>query len=85
MGEFLNHNRSGVKYRQESIVERISIPIYEPLYLQLKAFIESIVEGKPALVSVMDGLHAMRLVERIRDSLGEPLYSAPETSLTPIA
>ncbi len=78
MGEFLNHNRAGVKYRQESIVERISIPIFEPLYLQLQSFIESITKGKPAPVSVVDGFQALRLVERIRNSLGEPLHSATE-------
>jgi len=44
MGEFLtNHNR-GLLYRQESIVERIHVPIFEPLFLELQHFTDCIID-----------------------------------------
>lgn len=69
VGEYLAHN----KYRQESIVERIQVPIFEPLFVELQHFIECIVENKTPMVSARDGLRALRLVDTIRNSVHERL------------
>ncbi len=69
VGEYLAHN----KYRQESIVERIQVPIFEPLFVELQHFIECIVENKTPMVSARDGLRALRLVDTIRNSVYERL------------
>jgi hypothetical protein len=34
IGEYLMHNHPGTKYRQESIVEHIQVPSFEPLFLE---------------------------------------------------
>lgn len=68
IGEYLNHNSRGVKYRQESIVERIFIPTYEPLLLQLQHFTDCVHSGRTPDVSARDGLNAMKLATRIRNS-----------------
>jgi len=60
IGEYLNHNQRGGKYRQESIVERIHVPIVEPLFLELEHFVESIIDGKPSLIPACSGLKALR-------------------------
>lgn len=65
IGEYLPHNHRGVKYRQESVVERIQVPIFEPMFLELQHFIECVTEGKPPLVSARDGLRALSLAERV--------------------
>jgi virulence factor len=67
IGEMLSFNSRGVKYRQESIVERIFIPTYEPLYLQQQHFIDCILDSRTPDVSARDGLKAMRLAIQIRD------------------
>lgn len=66
IGEYLNQNHRGIKYRQESIVERIQIPMFESLFLELQHFVDCILEGKPSLVSARDGLRALRLAEAIQ-------------------
>jgi virulence factor len=71
-GEYLNYKR-GVKYRQESIVERIHVPNFEPLFLELQHFVECILESKPSLVPANDGLKALRLAKRVQDSVSEHL------------
>ena len=45
VGEYLNLNHRGVKYRQESVIERIHVPIFEPLFLELQHFVDCVVEG----------------------------------------
>lgn len=66
IGEYLNHNHRGVKYRQESIVERIQIPFFESLFLELQHFVDCVLEGHPSSVAARDGLQALRLVDTIR-------------------
>lgn len=68
-GEYQNLNHRGVKYRQESIIERIHVPIFEPLFLELQHFLDCILEGKPSLVPARDGLRALRLATAIRDAV----------------
>ncbi len=68
-GEYLNHNHRGVKYRQESIVERIHVPVLEPLFLELQHFVDCIMHNQPARVPARDGLNALRLTLTIRDMI----------------
>ncbi|GAB4540628.1 MAG: Gfo/Idh/MocA family oxidoreductase [Anaerolineae bacterium] len=64
-------NHQTTKYRQESIIERIYVPLAEPLMLELRHFVESVCEGKPSLVPGRDGLHALRLAQAVADQAGE--------------
>ncbi len=68
IGEYLSQNHRGIKYRQESIVERIHVPSFEPLFLELQHFVGCIREHKPVLVPARDGLRALRLATRIREA-----------------
>jgi len=79
LGEYLNNNSRGVKYRQESVVERIHVPSVEPLFMELQHFIECILEGKSPLVPIEDGLTALRVATRIREAAHEKLIGAPVT------
>jgi predicted dehydrogenase len=69
MGEYLNFNHRGVKYRQESIVERIHVPIFEPLFLELQQFTNCVLEDQQPAVSARDGLNALELASRIRQTI----------------
>jgi predicted dehydrogenase len=75
-GEYLNQNRRGVKYRQESLLERIHVPTFEPLFLQLQSFVDCVLQNRPSIVSVRDGLRALRLAVAVRDSLEESWIDA---------
>ena len=55
-----------VKYRQEGWMERIGIPMAEPLALELQHFVDCVRSGHAPTVSAMDGLRAIQLAERIR-------------------
>lgn len=66
IGEYLNQNNKGVKYRQESVVERIQVPIFEPMFLELQHFVECVLEKKIPLVTARAGLNALALAERIQ-------------------
>ena len=78
IGEYLNHDRRGVKYRQESVVERIFVPTQEPLFLELQHFVDCILHGNAPQVSVRDGLNALRLVTDIRNAIYESLSVVTE-------
>ena len=71
--EYLLHIRRGVKYRQESLVERIYVPIFEPLFLELQHFVECLADGKLPTVPARDGLKALRLAGDIRAAIHERL------------
>jgi predicted dehydrogenase len=66
-GEYLNNTKRGVKYRQESLLESILVPVVEPLQAELQHFIECIIEKKPTLVPPRDGVRALRLAQQICD------------------
>lgn len=72
IGEYLSNN----KYRQESVVERIHVPIVEPLFAELQHFVECVLEGKAPRVSARDGLKALWLANTIRDDIHEHLIEA---------
>jgi virulence factor len=75
IGEYLKSNHRGVKYRQESIIERINVPIFEPLFLQLQHFVNCIIEQKIPTVTFRDGLKALDLVIKIRDNISQNLIN----------
>jgi predicted dehydrogenase len=64
--EYLDGNHV-TKYRQESIIERIFVPMAEPLMLELRHFVECVLEGKPSDVPGRDGLYALQLAQSVAD------------------
>jgi len=78
VGEYLNQNHQGTKYRQESIVERIYVPMAEPLLLELQSFVENILENKPSSIPARDGLKTLRLATLIQNTIQERLTSVNE-------
>lgn len=64
----LTNEYTGAKYRQESVVENIHIPVAEPLALQLQHFLSCIRENKQPIVSAEDGLQAMVFAARISEA-----------------
>jgi len=58
-----NHNTT--KYRQESIIERIHVPMSEPLMLELRHFVDCVRDGSCTQVPGSEGLRALQLAEAI--------------------
>jgi predicted dehydrogenase len=56
-------------YRQESIIERIHVPMFEPLMLELRHFVDCVRENRPSQVPGSDGLRALRLAEAVADEI----------------
>lgn len=77
VGEYRNHNSRGVKYHQESIIERIHVPIAEPLFLELQHFLDSIQQNQTPLVSVEHGAKALLMATKIRAQLYPRLVEVP--------
>jgi predicted dehydrogenase len=84
IGEYLNHNHRGIKYRQESIVERIYVPIFEPLLLELQHFVDCILQNSPTQVPARDGLKALRLATVIRNTIRERSIAGMMEELEPM-
>ncbi len=80
LGEYVNINHRGVKYRQESVIECIHVPAFEPLYLELEHFVDCVAEGKPTKVPAEDGLKALGLATAIRESLEAQLIDSASTA-----
>jgi predicted dehydrogenase len=72
MGDYVNH-KNGVKYRQESLIERIVVPAREPLYLELQDFVNCVIAQKRPQVTATDGHNALRLVLSVRDKILETM------------
>jgi predicted dehydrogenase len=72
-GEYLNHSQQGVRYRQESIVERIYVPASEPLFLELEHFVDCILQSRSPLVPARAGLETLRVAARVRDAINTSL------------
>ncbi len=68
IGEYQNQNSRGFKYRQESVVERIFVPNFESLFLELQHFVDCVVDGKVPDVTARDGLEALRWAIRVREA-----------------
>jgi predicted dehydrogenase len=58
-----NHNITS--YRQESVIERIHVPMFEPLMLELRHFVDCVRENCPSQVPGRDGLRALQLAEAV--------------------
>ena len=89
IGEYLNANKKGVKYRQESIVERINVPPFEPLFLQLQHFVDCVGDHSAPSVTARDGFLALKMVTDIRKSIQEFMVNMdrrklPRNDQTPV-
>jgi len=78
IGEYINAQKRGIKYRQESIIERINVPTFEPLFLELQHFVECVLEDKTPFVSAKDGHMALKLAVEIRDMICSKLVEADQ-------
>ncbi|MGA9192865.1 MAG: Gfo/Idh/MocA family oxidoreductase [Anaerolineales bacterium] len=67
--EYLNQDKLGIKYRQESILEGIHVPNQEPLFAELQHFVDCTLDGAVPDVDVSDGLRAVRIATSIRESI----------------
>ncbi len=72
LGDYV-HQKNGVKYRQESLIERIVVPAREPLYLELQDFVSCVIEQKKPQVTALDGYNALRFVLLLRDKILETM------------
>jgi predicted dehydrogenase len=68
---YFGQNQGGVKYRQESIIERILVPNAEPLLLEIQHFLQCISEGCTPCVSLQDGLRALRMTGIIHEMVAQ--------------
>jgi len=66
-----NHNIT--KYRQESIIERIHVPMFEPLMLELRHFADCVRGNIPSKVPGSDGLRALQLAEAVASEIAHRL------------
>lgn len=66
-----------VKYRQESLVERIVVPATEPLLMELKHFVSAVRDGRAPLVGARQGVDALRLAQQIKEMVDQQVK--PET------
>lgn len=53
---------SEVKFRLDSVTEQVQVPVVEPLQAELADFADAIATGRPPLVSLEDGIRALRVV-----------------------
>lgn len=58
-------NNGDIRYRHESIVERPMVENGEPLRNEIDAFVSTVRNGTPPVVTAEDGLRAMELAQRI--------------------
>jgi virulence factor len=65
-------NRSTTKYRQESVIERIHVPMAEPLMLELRHFVDCVRENRPCQVPGSEGLRALQLADAITHEIACP-------------
>ena len=56
-------------YSQQSVVEKVMVPIYEPLKLELVDFIDCIEKNKEPKISGKDGLLAIEVTNKINRSI----------------
>jgi virulence factor len=70
--QYLN-NQHVTKYRQESVIERIHVPMFEPLMLEIRHFVECVRDGRPSQVPGVDGLRALKLAEDVASEIAAGL------------
>lgn len=66
--EYVGKHNAG-KYRQESIIEKIHVPMVEPLLLELRHFVESVSGKTSCAVPGSDGVFALQLAQTISDQI----------------
>jgi predicted dehydrogenase len=66
-----------VKYRQESLVERIMVPATEPLLVELQHFLAAIRDHTAPLVGPREGVDALRLAFAIKGMVEQQLGVEP--------
>ena len=71
LGEYSDQNSSGVKYHQESMIERILVPNVEPLALEIIHFLQCVSKNCMPRISVLDGIKALRLALQINTLANE--------------
>jgi predicted dehydrogenase len=69
-------------YRQESLLERVFVPIEEPLVAQLRSFLQCVRERSAPEVGLDMGIRCLEVVQAIRDSIagidgGGPAHKLP--------
>jgi predicted dehydrogenase len=74
-GEYSAKNSDGVKYHQESLIERILVPSLEPLGLEVKHFLDCIANQCTPSVSAFEGMKALRLAQQIRSLIEQQCLS----------
>jgi virulence factor len=62
-------NHQAAKYRQESVIECIHVPMVEPLLLELRHFIECVSASAPCRVPGADGLFALQLAQQVAEQV----------------
>ncbi len=68
LAQFLE-NQVTVKYRQESIIELISVPMTEPLLLEVQNFVDAANGEADCGAPGYDGVSALRLASQIADQI----------------
>jgi predicted dehydrogenase len=53
-------------YKQESVIERIFVPIEEPLVAEIGCFLAAVATGDPPRVPLETGIRCLEIVERVR-------------------
>jgi predicted dehydrogenase len=66
-------NQTASTYRQESLIERIHVPMMEPLVLELEHFVDCVRHGRPTNVPGRDGLAALELAHMLIDQINPPM------------
>ena len=61
----LNGEGDGNSYTQDGIVQKIFVPIQEPLRAELISFYHAVVEDKPTMVDGETGIQAIRICEEV--------------------
>jgi len=64
---YTSNNSNGVKYHQESFIERILVPNHEPLVAEIRHFLQCVNDHCRPCVSVQDGYKALRLALQIHE------------------
>ena len=67
------------KYRQESLIERIHVPMFEPLMLELRHFVDCVRQNRPSRVPGSDGLRALQLAETVANAMARQAFLNSET------
>jgi predicted dehydrogenase len=74
-------NHKTTKYRQESLIERIHVPMAEPLMLELRHFTDCVRQNRPSQVPGSDGLYALQLAETVANEVTRQAFWNSESPM----